>query len=195
MKRKTIKTLILGLLCMLISVSTVFAATYSGWEYDYGNWRYMNTNNTWITNNWIYDNDSWYYMDCYGEMCVGWFKTAIPANSYYLNNNGELSLCQESNIMESKWYYFDSNGALANSSTEEPKEILEAANTVVNGTNENIEYYRTYTRNDVTLYDFSVVGSTKHYYYNSLIDRIYVLSNGSALNFNDMFNSNCPSNL
>lgn len=195
MKRKITKILILALICMSTMVSTVFANTYSGWKYDYGNWRYINTNGTGITDNWIYDNGNWYYMDGYGEMCVGWFNTTIPTNSYYSNYYGQLSLRQYGSIIESKWYYFDSSGALVNSYAEEPNEIINATNTVMNRTNENVKYYRTYMRNGTTLYDFFVTGSSKYYYYNPSTDRIYVLSNNSSLKFDDMFNPDCPSNL
>lgn len=71
MPRRKFTVIALSFLMMLLSVSPVYAGTWT--EHDDGTWTYLNDDGESVVG-WIEDGDNHYYLDKDGNKTVGWLK-------------------------------------------------------------------------------------------------------------------------
>lgn len=87
-------------------VSTAFAANH--WSNEDGTWKYLDNNNTVITNAWAKSGENWYYVDDEGNMLAD-ILLEDNDNYYYFDSTGVMVKNSWINY-EDNWYYFKEDG-------------------------------------------------------------------------------------
>lgn len=93
----------------------------SSWEQIGDNWRYKDTDGSYIMNRWLKDpNGLWYHFDDNGLMQTGWI--IVDDGTYYLYNNGAMASATILSI-DGSGYEFDISGRLLPNDSSDPTRL------------------------------------------------------------------------
>ena len=77
----------------------------TGWDYNGGNWYFLDTTNGDMKTGWKQEGDTWYNLASNGAMSTGWKK--VDGSWYYFNSNGSMA---SNTVIDG--YALGANGAL-----------------------------------------------------------------------------------